>query len=96
MKITEEEIRKGRLYSQKTEENKPINEVSTFVGKLCKIRMNPTTSAYSEPEIHTGRITHINNNGVLLNENDEPIFISWSAIRTIKKDRLNIPPSSWH
>ena len=94
MEISDEEIIRGRLNSKK--EDQPINEVTSFVGKLCKIRMNPITPSYPEPEIHTGRITHINNNGVLLNENDEPIFISWTAIRTIEKDSLSIKPSGWH
>ena len=80
MNIRKEKIKRGRKMDHQTEENQPTNEQTTFLGKRCKIRLVSYTSSYPELEDRIGGITHINSNGVLIEEKDKPVFLSWNAI----------------
>lgn len=96
MELRKEEIKRGRKMNRQIEENQLINELTTFLGKRCKICLTSDNSSYPELESRTGEIKHINNNGVLIEENDKPIFLSWNVIRTIELDRMDIKPPDWH
>lgn len=88
--ISQEEIERRREDYKRYKESQPDNEQKLFVGEMCKIRLNPPAEPFDEE--YTGKVMHISNNGIILNDKDNPLFTSWNSIRTIELDTLNVKP----